>query len=71
MREDRKELRFIRGARTRLHLDQIRPHGLERISKSGFLNRPEAGLQILPVLPRVAVKLDREVYADCTSCASR
>jgi len=28
MREDRKELRFIRGARTRLHLDQIRPHGL-------------------------------------------
>ena len=35
MREDRKELRFIRGARTRLHLDQIRPHGLaERLIAS-------------------------------------
>ena len=28
MREDSKELRFLRRHRPRLHLDQIRPHGL-------------------------------------------
>ena len=27
MREDNKKLRFLRGHRPRLHLDQIRPHG--------------------------------------------
>ena len=28
MREDRAELRLVRRACSRLHLDQIRPHGL-------------------------------------------
>jgi hypothetical protein len=28
LREDSAELRFVRRARSRLYLDQIRPHGL-------------------------------------------
>src|SRR5271167_3821249 len=31
MREDDAELRLVRRARSRLHLDQIRPHGLDRV----------------------------------------
>ena len=37
MRENRAKLRLLRGSRIRLHLDQIRPHGLDhrfRSSKS-------------------------------------
>src|SRR6476469_8314363 len=35
MREDGAELRIVRRACSRLHLDQIRPHGLEqRLSKA-------------------------------------
>jgi hypothetical protein len=31
MREDGAELRLVRRACSRLHLDQIRPHGLDRL----------------------------------------
>src|SRR3954471_2542434 len=36
MREDSKELRFLRRHRPRLHLDQIRPHGLAAATLAQF-----------------------------------
>src|SRR5271170_3155117 len=43
MREDGAELRLIRRACSRLHLDQIRPHGLEHVT-------PEQGEEYLAVI---------------------
>jgi hypothetical protein len=38
MREDGAELRLVRRACSRLHLDQIRPHGLDQVIGRGCLH---------------------------------
>jgi hypothetical protein len=49
MREDGAELRLVRRACSRLHLDQIRPHGLDE----GFIKRRAGALTNLPQFGKV------------------
>src|SRR6476646_9854233 len=43
MRENGAELRLVRRARSRLHLDQIRPHGLVPLGFAGLRQRARLG----------------------------
>ena len=42
LREDSSKLQFLRGSRSRLHHDQIRPHGLRKCQKAALTARSVA-----------------------------